>query len=183
MADQPEAVAVKPNQFIGRQFDQVAFVVEELESAKERFGKMYGITSWNTWHNLADGQSNKVYRGTPGDYQFSCAYAYVGDLQVELCQHDGGRSVYKDWLDTRGPSLHHLAFRLDERAEYEAACAAFIAQGAPLAMGGEIEGAGVWAYFDTVDQLGCYTELYWSAPAVLAIFERMKRGEQVELAR
>lgn len=183
MATQTQAQPVTPNAFIGRQFDQVAFVVDELEAAKEKFGRIYGIRNWNTWHNLADGQSHKVYRGTPGDYQFSCAYGYVGDLQVELCQHDGGRSVYKEWLDTRGPSLHHLAFRLDTRGEYEAACASFEAQGAPLAMGGEIEGAGVWAYFDTVDQLGCFTELYWSAPAVLEIFERMKRGEQVEIKR
>lgn len=183
MATQADVGLSGVNRFIGRQFDQVAFVVDELEAAKERFGRIYGIQSWNTWRNLADGQSHKVYRGTPGDYQFSCAYGYVGDMQVELCQHDGGRSVYKDWLDTRGPGLHHLAFRLDERPEYEAACAAFEQQGAPLAMGGEIEGAGVWAYYDTVEQLGCYTELYWSSPAVLEIFERMKRGEQVEIAR
>lgn len=169
--------------FIGREFDQVALVVHDLTAGKENFGNFYGIQSWNTWHNLADGQINKVYRGTPGDYQFSCAYGYVGDVQVELCHHDGGRSVYKDWIDQHGQSLHHLGFRLDHRDEYEAACATFIQQGAPLAMGGEIEGAGVWAYFDTVNQLGCYTELYWSAPAVLEIFERMKRGEQVEIKR
>ncbi|HEY9581288.1 MAG TPA: VOC family protein, partial [Rhizorhapis sp.] len=143
--------------FVGKQFDQVAFVVDELESAQKRFGRLYGIETWNVWTNLADGQSNKIYRGHPGTYQFSCAYAFVGDLMVELCQHDGGRSVYKDWLDSRGPGLHHLGFRLDTREEFDAAGAAFEREGAPLAMGGEIEGAGVWAYYDTVDQLGCYT--------------------------
>jgi hypothetical protein len=50
-------------------------------------------------------------------------------------------------------------------------------------MGGEVAGMGVWAYFDTVKKLGCFTEIYWSAPAVLEIFERMKRGEQVQLVR
>lgn len=169
------------SRFVGRQFDQVAFVVDRLGPAQERFSRLYGIGNWNAWTNLADGQINKVYRGTAGDYQFSCAYGYVGDVQVELCQHDGGRSIYKDWLDSRGPSLHHLGFRLDTREEYDAAAAAFEGEGAPLAMGGEIENTGVWAYFDTVDQLGCYTELYWSAPHVLEIFEKMKRGEQVSL--
>src|SRR3546814_17698992 len=82
---------------------------------------------------------------------------------VELCQHDGGRSVYKDWLDSRGPGLHHLGFRIDTREEFDAAGAAFEREGAPLAMGGDIEGAGVWAYFDTVDQLGCCTEIYLSS--------------------
>lgn len=167
--------------FVGKQFDQVAFVVDRLEPALERFGRLYGISNWNVWTNLADGQSDKVYRGRPGDFQFSCAYGFVGDLMVELCQHDGGHSVYKDWLDDHGPSLHHLGFRLETRQEFEDAAAAFIREGAPLAMGGEIEGAGIWAYYDTVSQLGCYTELYWSAPRVLEIFERMKRGEQITL--
>jgi hypothetical protein len=169
--------------FVGRQFDQVAFVVDDLGPAQERLGRLYGVKTWNVWHNLAQGQSNKVYRGGPGDYQFSCAYAFVGDLMVELCHHDGGRSVYKEWLDSRGPSLHHLGFRVETRAEFDAAGAAFEREGAPLAMGGEIEGAGVWAYYDTVEQLGCFTEIYWSAPKVLEIFERMKRGEIVQLVR
>lgn len=169
--------------FVGKQFDQVAFVVENLGEAQDRFGRLYGVKTWNVWHNLADGQSRKMYRGQAGDFQFSCAYGYVGDLQIELCHHDGGRSVYKEWLDSRGPSLHHLGFRLDTRAEYDAAGAAFEREGAPYAMGGEIEGLGVWAYYDTVEQLGCFTEIYWSAPKVLEIFERMKRGEVVELER
>jgi catechol 2,3-dioxygenase-like lactoylglutathione lyase family enzyme len=167
--------------FIGKQFDQVAFVVDDLDRAVDKFTKIYGIQSWNVWSGLAHGQINKVYRGKPGNYEFSCAYGFVGDLMVELCHHDGGESVYKDWLDSNGPSLHHLGFRLETKQELEEAAASFERQGAPLAMGGEIEGLGIWAYYDTVDQLGCFTELYWSAPAVLEIFARMKAGEQVAL--
>lgn len=168
---------------VGKQFDQVAFVVADLEVAQAQFGRLYGIETWNVWRNLADGQVGKFYRGRPGDYQFSCAYAFVGDVMVELCQHDGGRSLYKDWLDSRGPGFHHLGFRLDTRAAFDEAAAALEESGAPAAMGGEIEGAGIWAYYDTVEQLGCYTEIYWSAPSVLEVFDKMKRGELVELQR
>ena len=169
--------------FFGKQFDQVAFVVDDLDRAKMRFSELYGIKVWNVWPNLADGQINKVYRGRPGDYQFSCAYGFVGSVMVELCQHDGGRSIYKDWLDSRGPGFHHLGFRLENREAYDEAGAYFVKQGSPLAMGGEIKDTGVWAYYDTVDKLGCYTEIYWSAPHVLKIFERMKNGEIIDLVR
>jgi len=171
----------KVEQFVGRQFDQIAFVVPDLAKARDNFSRMFGISNWNTWTDLANGQKDKFYYEDPGDFQFSCAYGYVGDIQVELCRHDGGRSIYKDWLDKQGGGFHHTGFRLDTREEYEAAAAWLVDQGAPRAMGGEIEGLGIWAYFDTVDELGCFTELYWSAPAVLEIFEKMKRGEQVSL--
>jgi hypothetical protein len=173
--------AIEP--FLGRQFDQVAFVVEDLGKARESFGQLYGIKNWNTWNNLASGQINKRYYGQEGTFQFSCSYGFVGDVQVELCHHDSGPSIYKDWLDTRGPGFNHVAFRLDTRDEYNDAAAWFESQDAPLAMGGEVAGMGVWAYFDTVKKLGFFTEIYWSAPAVLEIFERMKRGEQVQLVR
>src|SRR3546814_19023704 len=124
--------------FVGKQFDQVAFVVDELESAQKRFGRLYGIETWNVWTNLADGQSNKIYRGHPGTYQFSCASAFVGDLMVELCQHDGGRSVYKDLLDSRGPGLNPLGFRLDNRDVVAGAGAEFERDGPPAPKGGEI---------------------------------------------
>jgi hypothetical protein len=174
-------MTLKVEPFMGRQFDQVAFVVEDLEKARESFGRLYGITNWNTWNNLASGQLNKQYNGKKGDFEYSCSYGFVGDTHIELCHHDGGSSIYKDWLDSRGPGFHHLGFQLDTREEYDQVAAWFESQNAPLAMGGEVEGMGVWAYFDTVAQLGCYSEIYWSSPAVLKIFERMKRGEQVQL--
>ncbi len=169
--------------FISKRYDQVAFVVDDLDEACERYSKLLGLSNWNVWTDLAKGQSRKLYYGEPEEFQFSCAYAFSGEVLVELCRHDGGRSVYKDWLDTRGPGLNHIGFRLENDEEFEEAAWVFESQGAPFAMGGELDGAGRWSYFNTVDLIGVYTEIYWCAPAVLDIFERMKRGEQVELPR
>jgi Glyoxalase/Bleomycin resistance protein/Dioxygenase superfamily len=171
---------VNPN-MISRQVDQVAFVVDSLENALPKFKKLYGIDHWNLWLDLAKGQSGKRYYDAPGDFEFSCAYGYVGDVQIELCQHDSGRSVYKDWLDTKGPGLNHWGFRMETQEAYNAAAANFIKLGAPFAMGGDLPGIGGWAYFDTVELIGCYSEIYWSVPRVTALFERMKRGETVSL--
>jgi catechol 2,3-dioxygenase-like lactoylglutathione lyase family enzyme len=171
-----------PAGFIGRQFDQIAFVVEDLDSAQQTFRDLYGVDSWSVWEDLAAGQARKTYRGEPEEFQFSCAYGFAGDVLIELCRHDSGRSLYKDWLDTRGPGLHHFAFRLENEAEFEASIEIFGKNGAQFAQGGEIPDIGRWGYFDTVDQIGVYTEVYWSAPSVGEIFERMKRGEIISLA-
>lgn len=171
-----------PAGFIGKQFDQIAFVVEDLDSAQQMFRDLYGVDGWSVWENLAYGQARKTYRGEPEDFQFSCAYGFTGDVLIELCRHDGGRSVYKDWLDTRGPGFNHVGFRLEDDAEFDASIELFAKHNVQFAQGGEVPGVGRWGYFDTVEQIGVYTEVYWSAPSVTDVFDRMKRGEVVTLA-
>jgi catechol 2,3-dioxygenase-like lactoylglutathione lyase family enzyme len=169
--------------FFRERFDQVAFVVEDLESACNYWREMYGVDGWSVWSDLANGQVDKTYYGQPEDLQFSCAYAFVGDVLIELCHHDGGRSVYKDWLNTRGPGLNHIGFRLRDGDDFEEAADVFLKRGARFAMGAVMPNTGRFAYFDTVGEIGVFTEIYYCVPMVLEIFERMKRGEAVELPR
>ncbi len=164
---------------VGSRFDQVAFVVDDLQTGQEQFGQMFGIDRWSVWSNLTDGQIDKTYYGEPEDFSFSCAYAYAGEVQIELCKHDGGRTVYADWRASRGAGLHHIGFRVDGEAEFSKAKGALEAQGARFAMGGARSALSRWAYFDTVDTLGCYTEIYYISEATKALFTRMKNGEIV----
>jgi catechol 2,3-dioxygenase-like lactoylglutathione lyase family enzyme len=163
--------------FIGQRFDQIAFVVTDLEESQRFFREAFGIDGWSVWNDQAKGQVDKTYRGEPEDFQFSCAYGFSGDVLVELCRHDSGRTVYKEWLDTKGPGLNHIGFRVADDAEFAEAEAVLTKQGAECAMGALRVGAGRYAYFDTVEQIGCFTEIYWVADKVLEVFERMKRGE------
>lgn len=166
--------------FIGRGYDQIAFVVPDLDEAQQTFSGMFGLGPWSVWYDMADGQVNRTYYGEAEDFRFSCAYSYAGDTLVELCHHDGGRSVYKDWLDSRGGGIHHIGFRVEGPDEFAEAAANFEKEGVPLAMGGERVPGNRYAYFDTVDRIGCFTEIYYVAPYILEIFARMKRGEVVE---
>jgi hypothetical protein len=169
--------------FVGRSFDQLCFVVEDLDAAVETWRRDYGVTAWSVWRGLSVGQTEKTYWGEPGEFEYSVAYAFAGDVQIELAQHDSGTNVYKDWLDERGVGPHHIGFRVKDAAEYAAAEEAYAARGLPKAMSGFMEGSGVgrgscrWGYWDTRGTLGCYTEIYYLDPELLVIMERMKRGE------
>ncbi|RJG24141.1 VOC family protein [Massilia cavernae] len=169
---------------LGRKFDQICFVVKDIDKAVDFFSRANGIEAWNVAYDLAKEQTEKEYRGKPGNFQFSCAYGFAGETLIELARHDGGDSVYKDWLDANGPGPHHIGFRMENEQEYRQAEAHYLELGIEKSMAGLFEGPFGncrWAYFDTRDAIGCYTELYYVDGDIAARMERLKRGENVSI--
>jgi len=169
---------------LGRQFDQICFVVKDIDAAVDFHRKTNGITAWNIAIDLAKEQTEKEYFGKPGNFQFSCAYGYAGETLIELARHDGGDSVYKDWLDAHGPGPHHIGFRQTDADDYARAEALYRNLGLRKAMAGFFQGPFGncrWAYFDTREQIGCYTELYYVDGEIAARMARLKRGEAVSI--
>jgi catechol 2,3-dioxygenase-like lactoylglutathione lyase family enzyme len=178
------AAAAVPH-FIGRNFDQICFVVEDLDEAKAFWTRALGIENWSTAMDLAKGQTEKEYWGEPGDFEFSCLYGAVGNVVVELARHDGGSSLYKDWLDEGGNGPHHVGFLLADSEEYARACAVLSDYGLTKAMGGFSHFPGGecrWSYWDTRQWLGCYAELYYlDGAAALEGMAQVKAGEVINL--
>lgn len=169
---------------LGRKFDQICFVVRDIDAAVDFWRKTNDIDAWNIAYDLAREQSDKEYYGKPGNFQFSCAYGFAGETLIELARHDGGDSVYKDWLDTHGTGPHHVGFRLDNELDLRQAEAKYEALGLKKAMAGLFQGPFGncrWSYFDTREQIGCYTELYYVDGEIAARMERLKRGENVSI--
>ena len=169
---------------LGARFDQVCFVVQDLDAAVEHWTKTNGITAWSKAIDLAAHQTEKTYFGQPGDFQFSCAYGFAGETLIELARHDGGSSVYKDWLDAGCQGPHHIGFRQADAQEHARADAHYRSLGLTKAMSGYFQspsGNYRWAYYDTRPQLGCFTELYYIDGDALVRFEQLKRGMNVSL--
>jgi catechol 2,3-dioxygenase-like lactoylglutathione lyase family enzyme len=174
---------VTPPSFIGRSFDQICFVVHDLDEAIDYWRRVNGVERWSKAYHLAYGQRDKKYWGEAEDFQFSCAYGFAGTTLIELAEHDGGRSVYKDWLDENGPSMHHIGFRLETADEYETAMQHYRDQGIKEAMSGWFQapdGNCKWAYVDTRASIGCYTELYYVDGIALIAFEDFRDGRSDE---
>lgn len=121
---------------LSKRFDQICFVVEDLQQAMDFFSKTNGVEVWNVAEGLSQTQKEKEYYGQPGDFQFSCAYGFTGETLIELARHDGGQSVYKDWLDEKGKGPHHIGFRQKDAAEYAQAEQHYLDLGIQKAMAG-----------------------------------------------
>lgn len=169
---------------IGGKFDQICFVVDDIEAAIDVWKKTNGVEVWNIAYDLAKEQTQKELWGKPGDFQFSCAYGYAGDTLIELARHDGGQSLYKDWQETRGFGPHHIGFRQTNAEEYDQAVSHYLEQGLVKAMAGFFEGPFGncrWSYFDTRELIGCYTELYYVDGELSARMDALRHGENVSI--
>jgi catechol 2,3-dioxygenase-like lactoylglutathione lyase family enzyme len=164
--------------FIGRTFDQICFIVKDLQEAIDYWDRSFGVSSWTVMEGLSRGQSDKLYRGKPGNFEFSCAYGFAGDMMIELARHDGGESAYAEWLDAGRTGPHHVGFRVDDDDAYIKACEHLEALGFEPAMSGKFQGDGVcrWAYYDTTAQMGCFTEIYYFTDGLLTALEQMRRA-------
>lgn len=167
-----------------RRFDQICFVVPDIEKAIEFWKKTNGIDAWNVAYDLAKEQTEKEYMGKPGNFQFSCGYGYAGETLIELARHDGGDSVYNDWIKAGQTGPHHVGFRLENEAEYFEAERHYQDCGLVKAMAGLFQGPFGncrWSYYDTRAQIGCYTELYYVDGEIATRMERLKHGEPVSI--
>ena len=103
---------------------QIGHVVRDIEKAMEVFHRDFGIGPFAVFAVTEKTNENPMVRGKPGDHTFVCARAWSGDVQYELMQPLTGRSVYDEFLDSRGEGLHHLKlyYRDVEKAvgDYEA---------------------------------------------------------------
>lgn len=168
MADNPLA-------YLGSKLEQIAYVVEDFDESMEFFKASLGIERFYIWDHITREQTEKIYRGGPGVFEFSAAYAYSGDMLVELCKHESGENVYKDWIEEKGIGLHHTGYLLETGEEYNRAFDHLSSQGFEVAMAGRMKDCR-WSYFDTRHIVGSYTEIYWLPPDIKPTFDMMKAG-------
>lgn len=99
------------------------------------------------------------YYGENEDFSAMLAFFNFGAVQLEVIQPLTGKSVWKDFLERRGEGIHHIRFSI---ADMAACDEHFAGLGIKKAQDGystkNIEGLK-WAYFDTEEKLGFFTEV------------------------
>src|SRR6478735_1479169 len=109
---------------LDRPVRQIALVVADLEVAVRAYADALGIGPWNVYTIGAPAMTGMTYRGEPADFVIRHALAFSGEVMLELVQPIGGPSIWQEYLDARGPSLHHIAFYVDDFDEAAATMAA-----------------------------------------------------------
>ncbi len=96
-------------------FVQVGYVVRDLEAAETWFERTLGVPSLFRMENVTFG-ADCSYRGRPYDAAVHISLGYLGETQIELIQPVRGDSIYTEFLEQKGPGLHHLGFDVPDFA-------------------------------------------------------------------
>jgi methylmalonyl-CoA/ethylmalonyl-CoA epimerase len=133
-----------PIDVLAPHFFQVAYVVRDLAEAEARFQQWLGVPSWFRMENMEFG-GDCSFRGRPSDSAAHLSIGWLRDTQVELIEPLRGESLYQEFLDAKGPGLHHIAFDVPD---FDATVAALSGAGLDLLAKGRVGPGSEFAYFD-----------------------------------
>jgi catechol 2,3-dioxygenase-like lactoylglutathione lyase family enzyme len=144
----PDTLHDSPARVKCTNINQVAVVVEDLESVAESYQSILNIGPWTILDWEAPRVYDRTYHGKPAWAREKIAITLVGDVQLELVQPVDGDSIYRDWLDEHGEGLHHINFLVDDVDEVAETLAG---EGFPSIQSGRFgpeERGGAYNYID-----------------------------------
>lgn len=156
-------------------FFQAGYVVREVDAAEEWFQRVMGVPSFFRMENVPFGEGCS-YRGRPADAVAHLSIGYLGETQIELIESVRGPSIYTEFLERKGPGLHHLAFAVPD---FGASVAALREAGLELVSGGRMGGGTEFAYFDCEGPGFSVVEILGFDDGTRAFMEQLK-AESVE---
>jgi methylmalonyl-CoA/ethylmalonyl-CoA epimerase len=110
----------KASGFQMKAVDHIGFVVKDVETVMEAWSAMLGVGPW-TVHET----EGKDGEGNP--FRVKLAFAYLGELELELIEPAAGKFLHADYLAEVGEGIHHLGIAVED---VEAETAKMVAAGA-----------------------------------------------------
>lgn len=139
---------------------QLAYVVKDLDAAIKYWVDVLKTGPFFMFEHCP--LENQIYRGQPTNVDVDIALGNSGDVQIELiCQNNDAPSVYKEAMDAGRIGLHHIGLM---PIDYSAAKAQYRALGHEAAFECSM-GESELIYFDTLDAVGHFTELWQNTQA------------------
>lgn len=138
-----------------RTVTQIALVVKDIDEKIAAFAELFGVEK-PEWFLTQKGE-NALYNGQPTDAQAKLAFFHMENITIELIEPVGGPSTWRDALEQRGDSLHHIAFNVKGMNKV---IGNLEKQGISLVQrGGDPDNGGGYAYCDGEKKLGLVIEL------------------------
>ena len=148
----PEA---QPQLFGRGSIVQIGVVVKDIEKASAAYADLLGVPvpKWS-WTDTAD-KAHTQFKGKPSPARAKLAFIELKNITLELIEPDRNPSTWREFLDTKGEGVHHIAFEIKGMDDKTALLAK---KGMPLLQKGDYEG-GRYAYIDGAARLGLILEL------------------------
>ena len=85
---------------------QIGIVVRDVEKTVERLTSL-GIGPFKV--KSLPRAREETFRGKPMNAEFNIHAAMIGDIEIELIQPLSGESPHKEFLETKGEGIQHIA--------------------------------------------------------------------------
>jgi hypothetical protein len=138
-----------------RMVTQIGIMVTDMDHYVDVYSRVFGIEKPPIIITDDYEKAHTDYRGQPSFAKAKLAFFNMGQVQIELIEPIGEPSTWKDHLDQRGVSVHHIAFVVPDT---DAAVQYLGEQGMTVDQKGDYTG-GRYTYINSVPQLGVAIEL------------------------
>ncbi len=128
----------------------ICIVVKDIEKTKNYYESI-GIGPWVEYPPLVEYTKLNVM-DEKGFFASRFVYTQIGDLQLQLVQPGDGKTIYKEFLETKGEGVFHIGFEVDDIDTVEKQLTDNEMK--VLASGRRDDGSG-FSYLDTREQCRC----------------------------
>ena len=127
----------------------ICIVVKDIDKTKSYYESI-GIGPWVDYPPLVEYTKLNVI-DEKGFFDTRFVYTHIGNLQLQLAQPGEGKTIYKEFLETKGEGVFHIGFEVDDVDTVEKQLTK--AEMKVLASGRRNDGSG-FSYLDTREQAG-----------------------------
>lgn len=134
---------------------QIGIIVNDIEKSSQELADFLGVEKPKWQITDTFDKANTQYKGTSTQARAKLAFFNVGSLDIELIEPDNEPSTWREFLDTHGEGVHHIAFNINGMKEK---VINLESSGMKLVQSGEYTG-GRYSYIDSLKQLKVIVEL------------------------
>ena len=159
----------------GSHFSQVAWVVNDIQTAERFFQDVMGIGNFVKLENLRAQELEGTYYGNPANFEFHLYMAYSGESLIELIQPISGQSIFQDYLE-KNPTggVQHIAYSIPV-TDLDKAISELTNKGYSVITSLNLPVAKV-VFFDTYKEIGVVTEVIGLTEAGVEFVQQLKNG-------
>lgn len=138
-----------------RTVTQIGLVVDDIQKYVKSFAEVFGMERPEIQFTGLYQEAKTEYNASPTGARAKLAFFELENLTIEIIEPMGEPSTWREFLETRGPGIHHIAFNVKSM---DNSMEVLEKNHGKLVQKGKFEG-GSYAYVDMSENLGLMIEL------------------------
>ncbi|MBN2440189.1 MAG: VOC family protein, partial [Spirochaetales bacterium] len=93
---------------------QVGIIVKDIRKAVAHYSTILGVSPPEIMTTGPLEEAHTEYKGASTDARAKLAFFDMGQVSIELIEPSSGPSTWREFLETHGPGIHHIAFKTND---------------------------------------------------------------------